>query len=485
MEKFTISNNELVEVIQSCSTDANVEDYINEIKIKCPNTSENMLHKLRERLRKTFLPTFNQKWTAAKRTMDVFRNKNIDWLNKTFTIELGGSEPSSSSSKRVGRPEKAFEDCSSRAKRYKIQHVKENVSEDIIVAAASSINRASDTKEGFSAEKALALMLDADLSKHQYEIIRDAAKAIGHDIYPPYYKILEAKKQCYPSNLTVTEKGAENDLQSLLDHTSTRIVKTLNSEHLEKMDNNITLVYKWGCDGSSGHSEYKQNFSRDGIKDSNLFLTTLVPLRLRNKDNKDLIYWQNSRPSSTRFCRPIRFEFEKESDDVTKTENARMERAIERLVETQIEAGGKVFKVEHVLILTMVDGKVVQTLQNTPGMNTCSHCKATPTQMNKLHTVRNLVIKDEDLPFNIPSLHARIKFMECSLHISYRQTFLKWRIDKENKKVYGAEKIRIQGQLQRKLGIKVDFVKVGIRSFNDGNTAETASITGVSEELIS
>jgi len=248
-----------------------------------------------------------------------------------------------------------------------------------------------------------------------------------------------------------------------------------------------------GCDGSSGHSEYKQNFSRDGIKDSNLFLTTLVPLRWRNKDNKGLIYWQNSRPSSTRFCRPIRFEFEKESDDVTKTENARMERAIERLVETQIEAGGKVFKVEHVLILTMVDGKVVQTLQNTPGMNTCSHCKATPTQMNKLHTVRNLVIKDEDLPFNIPSLHARIKFMECCLHISYRQTFQKWRVDEETKGTYGAEKIRIQGELQRRLGIKVDFVKVGMGSSNDGNTArrffanpaETASITGVSEELIS
>lgn len=76
----------------------------------------------------------------------------------------------------------------------------------------------------YTADEALALFVDTDLSTHQYELIQHQAKARNANIYPPYYSILEAKKKCYPVSaaVSVTELGANIDLQELLDHTAAR-----------------------------------------------------------------------------------------------------------------------------------------------------------------------------------------------------------------------------------------------------------------------
>ena len=64
-------------------------------------------------------------------------------------------------------------------------------------------------------------------------------------------------------------------------------------------DTMLTLIYKWGCDGSSGHSTYKQKFSEEENmyqQDNNLFVISMVPLRLSNGTD---IVWQNPQPSVT------------------------------------------------------------------------------------------------------------------------------------------------------------------------------------------
>lgn len=81
------------------------------------------------------------------------------------------------------------------------------------------------TSNGFSPEKALALLLDAKLSKYQYEMLKKACRNIGHDIFPCYSKVLEAKKTCYPENVNINETFATAPLQSILDHTASRILK--------------------------------------------------------------------------------------------------------------------------------------------------------------------------------------------------------------------------------------------------------------------
>ena len=60
----------------------------------------------------------------------------------------------------------------------------------------------------------------------------------------------------------------------------------------------LELISKWGFDGSSGQSNYKQGYMDKQIDDSSSIL------RVRSCPSK--IIWQNIRSSSTRFCHPIR-----------------------------------------------------------------------------------------------------------------------------------------------------------------------------------
>lgn len=48
-------------------------------------------------------------------------------------------------------------------------------------------------------DKALSLLVNVKLTKHQYQLIRLNAKENNSVIYPPYNVIREAKIRCYPS----------------------------------------------------------------------------------------------------------------------------------------------------------------------------------------------------------------------------------------------------------------------------------------------
>lgn len=84
-------------------------------------------------------------------------------------------------------------------------------------------------------------------------------------------------------------------------------------------NNNLKLYCKWGFDGSSGHSIYKQKFETDILQNENIFVTSLVPLRLIDSATNYVI-WKNPRPSSTKFCRPLRLQWIHESKEVSKEE---------------------------------------------------------------------------------------------------------------------------------------------------------------------
>ena len=49
----------------------------------------------------------------------------------------------------------------------------------------------------------------------------------------------------------------------------------MNDEQL----NNLNLICKWGCDGSS-QDEYKQKFSDPNFSDASVFIISFVPLQL-------------------------------------------------------------------------------------------------------------------------------------------------------------------------------------------------------------
>lgn len=201
-----------------------------------------------------------------------------------------------------------------------------------------------------SPEEALSLILHKHLSKDTYVTLRKVANMHGHDLYPPYYKVLEAKNSAYPHNITITENVCEVPLQSLLHHTCRSILKMIEMPAVNKP---LQLICKWGFDGSSGFSVYKQITESADMFDGSLFVTSIVPLRLVEKDSEGLL-WKNPRPSSTRFCRPIRLQWVQETDVISRQEEEYIGRQINDLKPFAYERGLITFS----LVLTMVDGKV-------------------------------------------------------------------------------------------------------------------------------
>jgi len=191
-------------------------------------------------------------------------------------------------------------------------------------------------------------MIDANLSRSDYEKGRRSAKNKNANIYPSSKEVRAAKKMCYPPTITVTENFAKVEPQPLLDHTAQRICQ-YSKDVLYSVPGsalqNLVLISKWGCDGSSNQSAYKQRSETVGLSDSSLFMTCLVPFQLfapeeSGGETKRLIVWQNPRTSSTQFCRPVKLEFAKETDEIVLREKEEMQDQIDKLVATRYTGAG-------------------------------------------------------------------------------------------------------------------------------------------------
>jgi hypothetical protein len=121
--------------------------------------------------------------------------------------------------------------------------------------------------------------------------------------------------------------GASIKLQALLNHTVQRLLKTLSfAEESPQRFSKLVFTVKSGCDGSSGHAEYKQTPVPIQSKtsdedeeapalppsDSHLFLFSLQPLSLVGTEDvlgneTTHTVWQNRKPSSTKYCRLYNF----------------------------------------------------------------------------------------------------------------------------------------------------------------------------------
>ena len=156
----------------------------------------------------------------------------------------------------------------------------------------------------------------------------------------------------YPENISITELKCEVPLQDLIDHTTKRLVLHLglNFTNNEK----LKLTFKYGMDGTNAKC-FKQKSENPAAFCDSVFSISLLPLQLEMK-NTESILWKNPRPSSTRFCRPIKISFEKETDELCKAEEQNLLQQISQLKDVEV-AG---CSISAVMILTMIDGKVIQ-----------------------------------------------------------------------------------------------------------------------------
>lgn len=478
----------------------------------------------------------SQRWTQCSRNKTTFFNNNKLWLNTVIDfsdvqpteITQSDSEVTPSTSRSRDRPQIDFSKSSEKTKRRKLQSLLKTTDSGELVAATqislyreghrdaaallkeitiTSPKRATRVKKAFhsppsmsrklSQEEALATYLDGKMSKRSYTSIQMRLKSIGCKVLPSYHALIEAKKKCYPDVIEITEVSAEISLQALINHTVQRICE-VQEEVLVQMKNelsNVHCLFKWGCDGSSGYSSYKQRFSQaiDKQEDNAIFVISMVPIQLYSvAEKKKHILRQNPAPSSTRYCRPIKILFKSETDQVIKTETTKVKRQIEHLQPVSITIEDKEVLVEATLIFCMVDGKICNTEMNVSSQK-CYICGCTPKDMNDKTKLESKIDNPESYQYGLSPLHARIRSFECLLRIAYRLEVKKWQVrSTEDKEKVAERKKTIQEMFRDRMGLLVDAVKAGYGTSNDGNTArrffenpsESAAITGIDETLI-
>ncbi|CAB3252648.1 unnamed protein product [Arctia plantaginis] len=357
--------------------------------------SENSRFTLSDEEKSQICDTVNkmiQRWEdCSKRVEDRFLKKNYDWLQKNIELKKGSQKEKTNTEPRetqndeknsiTGRRELSFSESSERSKRRKTEELRAKVSTEALLYSATSklrsegnidfanvvryISEGSPTKAAryrkslestnvpFTENEALLLYVELGLSQSKYQLLRNAHMEKKSRMFPAYKKIQKAKLQCYPATgMSFTENEAAVTLQSILNHTSDRIIllnmeviKILSAKQLE----NLILIVKWGCDGSSGHNEYKHKLDDETDSDKHIFFTSLVPLQLLHIDTatiKSTVVWKNPRPSSPRYCRPIKIQCAKESVDLTKKTTDEVEDQIQNLDAFETTVDGTIVRVK-------------------------------------------------------------------------------------------------------------------------------------------
>lgn len=426
-----------------------------------------------------FVINHDLRWKKkSKFRINHFLTQYDVWLQQDFRLENPSTEM---------KQKKAFNDCSLRTKRRRIEEIRQAKTKEEIEGAfiqnlrvensdidaeiitglkkvdgrmkeliLKVINGMLSEVTKYSSEEALALIIDLKLSKFQYDLLRSQAKERQADIYPPYCKVFETKKECYPlrESISISEKGVKIELQSLLDHTIQRIVNSCDSNLFEELNENELLeaTYKWGFDGASGQSLYKQVFQNDSENstDESIMMISLTPLQLSSASK---VLWKNPCPSSTRFCRPIQFEFIKENRVTTVETYRNIQRQIADLEYTEIVSDDKTMSIRHKLHGAMFDGKAITHLTDG-STESCNICDALPTEMNNLELIRSKACKVENYRYGISSLHCWIRFFECIIHIGYKIPIQRRSAySDEHKKTVKETKTRIQEEFKKEKGI--------------------------------
>lgn len=438
MESLHISKKVLCDFLIENGTD-DIENLLNDLQKKY-GLSQNQIEIVKVKLNQIFIPVFRQKWTFPNKNKTRFEDKFEKWLKSDLVIDF------SEKKKIINRRSSdiSFEDASASTKRRKLMEIEENYTSQeiqetflrilrnsgrtkIAKAIIKMLNESDNCFENiknedecklkpFSTEGALALMQDIKLSKFQYNILHLEAKMRNADIFPSYHNLLEAKKDCYPEEVQITETEARVNLQSSVNHLVERLLKSphivLSTEFSRQKKCNLELEIKYGCDGASGQSTFDQKFSDSNSSDESIFTVSMVPLCLRVTDTKEVI-WMNPHPGSPKRCLPILLMLAKETTERTKKEMKMIDDEIKNLKETNVETSNGSYAVTVDMKLTMVDGKVCHALSDTPVTTNSYICGSKPTEMNNLKKVMKKPKNTENFQFGLSVLHAKIRFMEC------------------------------------------------------------------------
>lgn len=182
-------------------------------------------------------------------------------------------------------------------------------------------------------------------------------------------------------------------------------------------------------------------------------------------NDEEQVIWENPTPSSTRFCRLVKFIFAKETANFIEEECLQMESLISSLNEVNVCGTKFTFEFHP----TMMDGKVCSAIVGNKCPSTCYVCGSTSEFLNRFPAKPK---EQWHLCFGIGNLHLWINSLNFFLKIEYRIDMAAAEDSPiKNKLFKSLRKAEMQKQLKEVLGITVDNPKYNFGSSNDGNTA--------------
>lgn len=215
--EITISNKEIVDLLVDGKSN---DQILTVIKNKFNSDAKSERSLLRNiRMIKT---KFIAKFTKCQRKWERFCEKNSGWLRGTFKLEAAQKLT------KVGRPEKSFVNSGTKTKQRKVEGLKQEKSAEELIMAAAMSYRSNGLRDlawlieyvskhpekatllkkfilahpseqnRLSSEEALGFLCKNDLSKNQYQNLRNVSRTRGADIFPAYNEVREAKEFCYP-----------------------------------------------------------------------------------------------------------------------------------------------------------------------------------------------------------------------------------------------------------------------------------------------
>lgn len=431
--------------------------------------------------------TLTRLWEAVRR--DKSKLLNQDWVLKTTQILLLESTRGHVRNPR-GRPSKPLSECSKKYRSAKARKETSEVNSISIIQqsisilktrgfkyVASMVNLCLDAINNpeligavptaapkLSADEAVALISDCDLSVNHYKRLTQFLSALSIDLFPSYYSVNKEKLKCYPP-ARISDKSARIPMRNVLRFNAKRLLKALDYSTDKPL--NLVMTSKVGSDGSGGHSTYKQGIRNGNVgADSKILAAFMVPLKLQliMDDGQTTDIWINPRPNSTRLCTPISLRFI--------PENQKTIRAVTKRILTSTPSIIDSVQVTHKLFNSMCDGKTHNSIEGVASQ-ACYCCNLSGEALNFPPTT---VLNITTIERGVSPLHARLRSLDFFLSEAYKIR----------------PKAEIQNLFADQLHLMIDFPKAGFGTSNDGNSSRaffknysiTAEITGIPEDLI-
>lgn len=103
---MAITRRELFQIWRNESEPANrSEVVVRHVISRVDDTPDSQYYKQVKQSVRTLCSKFNDKWTKANRTLNVFEQQNGEWLNNNINLPQKTEEPTTEPSRsRVGRP---------------------------------------------------------------------------------------------------------------------------------------------------------------------------------------------------------------------------------------------------------------------------------------------------------------------------------------------------------------------------------------------